>query len=71
MPDSVRYPIEAAFGLGGPDFTSSAPYMIAMAMLEGVDRIEMYGFDMANGTEYQYQRQETLELDLVRPWQRL
>ena len=60
IPAARRYPIEQAAALGGPDFTSSFPYMMAAAMLEGVDRIELYGFDMQAGTEYAYQRQEAL-----------
>lgn len=37
-------------------FTSTFSYMLALAILENPDRIEIYGFDMAWGTEYQYQK---------------
>lgn len=52
IPGSVRYPIEpvaAAFRWGGQDeefFTSSIDYMLALAILEGFERIEVYGVDM-------------------------
>ena len=37
-------------------FTSSAPYMIALALHEGYDRIEIYGFEMSSTEEYAYQK---------------
>jgi hypothetical protein len=37
-------------------FTSSVCYAIALAIYMGYERIEMYGVDMANNTEYIYQR---------------
>lgn len=37
-------------------FTSSVCYAIALALYQGYERIELYGVDMANNTEYLYQR---------------
>ena len=37
-------------------FTSSAPYMIALALHEGYERIEIYGFEMSSAEEYSYQK---------------
>lgn len=38
-------------------FTSSADYMLALAIVEGFERIELYGVEMRGGTEYRYQRE--------------
>lgn len=38
------------------EFTSTFPYMLAMALYEDFDRIEIYGFEMGSETEYAYQR---------------
>jgi len=65
IPASVKYPLDEIFdffGLKreGPDhwkeFTSTFPYMLALAAYEGFDRIEAYGFEMGSETEYSYQR---------------
>lgn len=65
IPMSVRYPKEEIFerfkiSLDGPDhwreFDSTLPYMLALALYEGFDRIEIYGFEMGSETEYEYQR---------------
>lgn len=66
FPSSVRYPIEEVneliFGKlmrGGERnlyYTSSFSYMVALAILEGFGRIEIYGVDMTNDTEYNYQK---------------
>lgn len=37
-------------------FTSSVCYAIALAIYKGYERIELHGVDMANNTEYIYQR---------------
>jgi hypothetical protein len=37
-------------------FTSSVCYAIALAIYQGYERIELYGIEMANNTEYIYQR---------------
>jgi hypothetical protein len=56
VPAAVRYPIEDALDLSGHYLCSSAAFMISLAILEGFERIELYGFDMAANTEYFYQR---------------
>lgn len=65
VPMSVRYPWEEVcehFKIDpvGPDhwkeFTSTFPYMLALAHYEGFERIEVYGFEMGSETEYAYQR---------------
>lgn len=56
VPDCVRYPIEAAKELAGFDyFTSSFAYALALAVLEGYERIDIYGSDLVSNTEYSYQ----------------
>lgn len=60
IPASKRYPIEDAAALSGPPLSSTFPYLAAMAVIEGVDRVEIYGFDMVKGTEYEYQRADAL-----------
>jgi len=72
VPNSVRYPLEEIVaellpGLVWVDaegkeivrskyFTSSASYMMALAIYEKFDVIEIYGIDMENNTEYGYQK---------------
>jgi len=59
IPRSKVYPLnEIAHYIDGNRryFTNSIAYMIAHAIYEGVDRIEVYGIDMAKGTEYAYQK---------------
>ena len=52
VPASVAYPfdrVQQAFAWGGDVeefFTSSVDYMLALAILEGFERIELYGVDM-------------------------
>ena len=62
VPMCVQYPIEEAMNLVPPArrrkvFTSSFDYLMAMAIVEGAERIEVYGFDMGSDTEYRYQRE--------------
>lgn len=62
VPMAVRYPIEQAQALvpsyrRRKVFTSSFDYLMALAILEGVKRIEAYGFEMGSDTEYRYQRE--------------
>ena len=40
-------------------FTSTVNYMVALAMYEGVERIELYGFEMSSKEEYSYQKAAT------------
>lgn len=65
VPMSVKYPWEEVceFFKINPteddhwkEFTSTFPYMLALAMLEGFDQVEVYGFEMGSETEYAYQR---------------
>jgi hypothetical protein len=56
FPASVRYPIEAIRKKYADFHTSSLSYMIALALHLGYEWIEIYGFDMAADSEYNYQR---------------
>jgi hypothetical protein len=66
IPDSVEYPlhdvIKEFFGKAwrGENnikyFTNSLAFMMPMAIMEGFQRIELYGFEMANDEEYVLQR---------------
>lgn len=66
FPSSVRYPKEEVdeFVFGklrrGTDlnlyYTSSFSYMLGLAIYEGVKCIEIYGVDMSNDTEYNFQK---------------
>jgi hypothetical protein len=66
IPDSVEYPLEDIVQkyigkLRHGDkisryFTNSLAYMVALAMYEGFQRIEIYGFEMAHDTEYVTQK---------------
>lgn len=66
FPASVRYPFEEVkrevfshlLRGGEPNIyvTSSFGWMFGLAMLEGVSRIEIYGIDMTNETEWNYQK---------------
>lgn len=66
VPDSVEYPlgqiIEKFFGNARKGdvkfkyFTSTMPYMVAMALYEDFDRIEIYGIEMSAGDEYVAQK---------------
>ena len=68
VPSCVRYPIEEItkdlFGdrlLKGDEpsnfYCSSVDYMLALAIHEGFECIEMYGIEMGSNTEYRYQRE--------------
>lgn len=63
IPASVPYPIEKAieYSQGGIDgkkgyYTNTIAYLIALAVMEGFKRIEVYGVEMTSGTEWAYQR---------------
>jgi hypothetical protein len=53
---SVAYPREDIIKRFGDYFTSSASYMLALAIACGAKKIDIYGIDMAEGAEYVYQR---------------
>lgn len=62
VPMAVRYPIEEIQKLIPPArrkkvFSSSFDYLVALALYEGYDRVEVYGFEMGSDTEYRYQRE--------------
>jgi hypothetical protein len=66
IPGSVGYPLHQVVDMAFPlfrrgdtkvkYFTSSFAYMMGIAMLEGFQRIEIYGFDMADDIEYVKQK---------------
>lgn len=66
IPGSVKYPLDEVMAdvfcntYRGEErltlFASTFDYMVALAIHERVKRIEVYGFEMATGTEYQYQQ---------------
>lgn len=56
IPTSIRYPIEEVTARFGSYLTSSAAYMMALALHEGVDELGLLGIYMNTGTEYEKQR---------------
>jgi len=58
VPMSMPFPREAILARFGKDayFTNSISWMIALAMLEGMTHIEVYGVDMSTPDEYRTQR---------------
>jgi hypothetical protein len=57
FPKCEAYPVEQAEAMMGRRyFTSSFSYMLALALLEEVDEIAIYGVDLVVGEEYEYQR---------------
>ena len=56
VPNSRRYPLEEVLKIGRRYLTSSAAYSIAFGIVEGYQRIEIYGVEMETNTEYQHQR---------------
>jgi len=62
VPMCIRYPVEQVSTLVPPArrrkvFTSSFDYLMGLAIYEGFERIEAYGFEMGSDTEYRYQRE--------------
>ena len=56
FPSAVKYPIWNMRRKYGDFYTSTLAYMMAMALDEGFNHIELYGYDMEADTEYKYQR---------------
>lgn len=66
IPSSRKYPLEHVetqvfqhLYLGGKNaqyFDSSMPFMLALAVLCGYEKIYIYGFELRTDTEYRYQR---------------
>ena len=54
IPNSVAYPLDAVSHLVGDYFGSSPAYMLAMAILEGVPEIGLWGVDLKD--DYDHQR---------------
>lgn len=48
IPNAIRYPLEEVSDLVGDYFNSSIGYLLAMAIYEGVDKIGLWGVDMAS-----------------------
>lgn len=60
MPASVPYPLnDVCKMLRKRYITSSFGFMMGLAMLEGFQRIELYGFDMKTFSEYAHQKPNT------------
>lgn len=56
IPTSVRYPLEAITAHWRPYFTSTLPYMIALALHEGVDELRLLGIYLNTSVEYRDHR---------------
>jgi hypothetical protein len=62
IPNSIAYPMDEIANLvgrtqyGTPYLESSISYMMALAILENVPRVGVWGCDLATGGEYAYQR---------------
>lgn len=55
--DLSNYPISEIIKFFGVDyFTNTVDYAIALAIHNGFKEINLYGVNMANGTEYAYQK---------------
>lgn len=61
LPNQVMYPRAAIERLhGSAFFTSTIAWMLALAIDHGPEAIGIWGVDMADGTEYAYQKQGCL-----------
>lgn len=56
FPASVAYPREEVYKRFGKFFTSTFAFQAALAIMQGFEHVEIYGFDMNNDTEYREQR---------------
>ncbi len=56
FPASVKYPLEDMYKRFGKFFTSTFAFQAALAITQGFEHVEVYGFDMNNDTEYREQR---------------
>lgn len=56
IPNSVRYPIEEIVADVGDYLTSTAAYMLALAIHERVSVVHIYGIEMTSKSEYADQR---------------
>lgn len=62
LPTSVGYPLDSVLGAFGRCFTSTASYMIALAMLEEVGTIGVWGVHLTEKRVYAKQRPAILYL---------
>ena len=56
LPRSIAYPLDEALAAFGRCFTSTASYLIALAILEGYERIGVFGIHLTERTVYARQR---------------
>ncbi len=66
IPNSIGYPIQEVSDLAFPNFrrgdkkvkyfTSTLAYMFGIALLEGFERVEIYGFELSDDIEYVKQK---------------
>ncbi len=57
IPTSIRYPLEELVDHFQTDyFTNTVTYMLALAIYEGIDAIDLYGVNMTLGTEYENEK---------------
>ncbi len=69
IPGAQSYPLDEATALvakvwiGDKQvqyFSATMPYMVAKAIVDGYERIELWGFEMSSGTEFNYQKPSSL-----------
>jgi hypothetical protein len=56
FPNSVKFPIDRMVEQFGDYFTSTVAFMLALAIDEGFERIDLFGIDLVVGVEYQVQK---------------
>lgn len=56
IPNSLAFPRAECAAIGKDYFTSSVAFMIALAIRDGFEQIELYGIDLVVGEEYEYQK---------------
>jgi len=59
VPSAHAYPLAwviDVLNLQRAYFTGTAAYMVALALAQGYERIELYGVELSTGTEWDYQR---------------
>lgn len=65
---TTQFPLKKATTLmGALDFTSTVAYIFAMAILEGFNRIRLYGFEVWSGCTHEYK----FEAPCIERWQKL
>lgn len=56
IPSSVSFPLDKAIGIFGDYFYSTISYMIALAIMEEFEEIQIWGIDLSHDSEYEYQK---------------